>query len=163
MAQREYKWRVTANRDGWERLNPVTEKIEATFVLPDNETTRHNLLLVGFKSTLSDKSALPAGAGASARDGAMRKMYEAIRTGVWAFRDGRGGGAVKVPDASIYMALVAVGKLTDSDAARKAWAAVNPATRLGYAADPAVAAYIAANQPSAEEAADTLADLIRST
>lgn len=161
MAKRDYKWRTTVERDGWERLNAVTEAVEATYRLPSDDRTRYNLMLAGFKDTIIDAGALPAGSTTRERVAAMQAMHDSIMAGTWTMRDGRGTtGAKRLPDASIYAALVAVGMLTDNESSQTAWRNATPAKRLSYAARPKVAEWIAAHQPGAADAADALDNII---
>ena len=109
MAKREYSWKTTADRNGWHRCNPVTGAVEQTYNLPADDGIRLNLALYGFKQALSDGAATDAGTTAAARDRAMAARNTAIQSGTWAFRDGHGGGGL--PDADVYLALVALGDL----------------------------------------------------
>lgn len=159
MAKREYKWRVTADRNGWERLNPVTDAIEATFSLPDNDATRQNLMLYGYKQALSDGAA--ADAGSRERDRMMRDRAAEIRNGTWAFRDGR-TSAVRIPDATLFAAVVGAGIMLDTAANRKIWADAAPAIRMKFATDARVQQWLENNSAAASDASDTLAAMLQS-
>lgn len=159
MAKREYSWKTTADRNGWHRCNPVTGAVEQTFTLPDDAGIRLNLALYGFKQALSDGAATDAGTSAAARDRAMAARNAAIQSGAWAFRDGHGGGGL--PDADVYLALVGIGKWTDSPDNRAKFKAFPAAKRTALRTIPEIREWLESNIDPAD-AADAMADLLQS-
>lgn len=159
MAKREYSWKTTADRNGWHRCNPITGAVEATFTMPDDETTRNNLALYGYKQALSDGAATDAGTSSAARDRAMRDRDSDIQNGTWAFRDGHGTTAAKLPDALLYRAAVACNVFADTSDNRKIWAEATANARAALYQKEGIAEWLAANAAGADAAADLLATL----
>jgi len=159
MAKREYSWKTTTDRNGWQRCNPVTGAVEQTYMLPIDDGIRLNLALYGFKQALSDGAATDAGTSAAARDRAMAARNAAIQSGAWAFRDGHGGGGL--PDADVYLALVGIGKWSDSPDNRAKFKSFPAAKRTALRTIPEIREWLESNIDEAD-AADALADLLQS-
>jgi len=117
-----FRYCVTDARDGWHVKEPATDKTLRTCSLPSEANTRHNLLLVGGKSTFHDGGALTGEPTAADRLAAMDKRWGAVINGVWRFNDGRGGAKQpKFPRPELFAAVVACGHMPDDAKHRELW------------------------------------------
>lgn len=155
-----FKYRVTDARDGWHVADPVTEKTLRTYILPSEPTTRHNLLLVGGKSTFHDGGAAKEGTSGAKRLEMMDKRWGAVINGVWRFNDGRGTPSKRFPRPELFAAVVACGHLTDTPENRALWEGATERTFAKAYTQKGVVEWLEQHQPDDESGlfADTSAD-----
>jgi hypothetical protein len=132
--------------------------VDLTIILPDDPETRENILLYGAKQIAADGGAASKGATYAQRIDMMRDRWADVINGAWAFRDGH-GAASKFPDADVFAALVAVGKIKITAekplaVRREMWAGLPQSARNKARIDPDVAKWIAAQSANDESAED---------
>jgi len=114
------------------------------------DALRERVFDYGVKQILSD-----AAAGTKTE----REMVAAMEARAGALRDGTWGQRqTRLPDADVFGALVALGKLPGSDDARVKWTALKPSERRALGRLPEVAEWLDANGEETD-AADILAAL----
>lgn len=112
------------------------------------DVLRDRVFDYGVKQILSD-----AAAGAKSEREAVAAMQQravALRDGTWGQRQSR------LPDADVFGALVALGKLPGSDVAREKWTALKPAERRALGRLPEVVAWLEAHGGDEPDADDLL-------
>lgn len=114
-----------------------------------NPTLETRIRDYGLKQILSD-----AAAGTKTEKEAveaMSKRAASLGDGSWGTRQ------PSLPDADVFMALVGLRKLPDSDDARAKWAALKPAERRALGRIPEVVEWLEANGAGDEDAENILA------
>jgi hypothetical protein len=147
---------ITATGNGWSFNDTVTGESRLIVHLPiDSEQTRQ-LALYGLKQAVADGGAKAKGTSLESRIKGMLDRYNQIKDGLWNFRDGT--GTASLPDGDVYRAIVALGVAEDTAERREKWKSLKPAQRRAIAGRDDVKAWIAANAPADDDAADAALD-----
>ena len=161
MAKRDFNWKTLPGNVGWSLHNAVTGAKLREYVFFDDEselTNERRLGLYGGKQLVADKTTA-AGASEAKRLAGFDARYSQWRTGEWAFRDGHGTTAAKLPDALLYRAAVACNVFADTSDNRKIWAEATANARAAIYQKEGIAEWLATNAAGADAAADLLATL----
>lgn len=106
---------------------------------------RDAVFAYGCKQILSDAGAKHS-PGSIAWQAALGVRAEALVAGTWGQR------APSMPDYDVWSAMLALGKVVDSDANREVWRGMKPRERAVLRALPDVAEWLAENAPADDDA-----------